>query len=398
MDALRSRDPISAAPGHGDSGAGPLADIRVLELATGLAGPSAGAIMADFGAEVIKIELPGEAPAAGDREAGLRLTNRNKKSVILDVRTPEGQEAFLALARESDILLENFRPGTLERWGFDPQRLLEANPRLIVHRASGYGQFGPYRERSSWNPVGIAFGGVTYLNGWPDRAPLRDGLMAGDYTTALFNVLGMLAAITRRDRDDTGQVVDVSMVESALRMTGDAIALRTALGVRAERAAGAWSIYPVSVTVEATDGRYVALSCQSLDELHGAVVTLGLDAAGDLEAARAAIAAWARESSADEVVSRLRAAGIRCSVVNSAAEIYEHPQIWARGNLVRWQHPEFGEVVTQGVMPTLTRTPGRVIGNAERGAHSEEVLRGILGYSDDRIAGLTGSDRARLTR
>jgi formyl-CoA transferase/succinyl-CoA--D-citramalate CoA-transferase len=214
--------------------------IRVLDLSQWLAGPAAAAILGDFGADVIMVELPPGAAVDGQGRAnpGFIVTNRNKRSITLDVRAPRGRAVFLELARVSDVIVENFRPGTLERWDLPPTTLLDVNPRLIVLRSSGFGQSGPYTARAAFNPVGLAFGGMTFLNGWPDRPPLRDGVTAGDYSTALFNVLGVLAALLRRDLDGLGQVVDTAMFECALRLTGDTLAVRSALGIRRERAGG----------------------------------------------------------------------------------------------------------------------------------------------------------------
>src|SRR6185503_11534264 len=181
--------------------------------------------------------LPGEGaatPRPTEDTLAFVVTNRNKRSITLDIRTEAGRAAFLDLVQVSDVVLENFRPGTLERYRLAPDVLLAANPRLVVLRASGFGQSGPYTARSAFNPVALALGGVTYLNGWPDRPPMRDGITAGDYTAALFNLQGALAALLRREADGLGQVVDVAMYEAVLRMTGDLLAASSALGERRE--------------------------------------------------------------------------------------------------------------------------------------------------------------------
>ena len=203
----RGRDRWPSAAGAGDGARGPLAGIRVLDLSQWLAGPAATAILADFGADVIMVELPGSGAADGQGRGalGFVVTNRNKRSITLDVRAPRGREVFLELARQSDVIVENFRPGTLERYDLAPSTLHAVNPRLVVLRASGFGQSGPYAARAAFNPVGLAFGGMTYLNGWDDRPPIRDGVTAGDYSTALVNVLGVLAALLRRDLDGRGR-------------------------------------------------------------------------------------------------------------------------------------------------------------------------------------------------
>jgi len=317
------------------------------------------------------------------------VTNRNKRSLALDVRAPRGREIFLALARVSDVIVENFRPGTLERWDLGPAVLLAANPRLVLLRSSGFGQSGPYTGRAAFNPVGLAFGGITYLNGWPDRPPLRDGVMSGDYSTALFNVLGTLAALLRRDVDGQGQVVDTAMFEAALRLTGDLLPVRTALGIRRERAGGDWPLYPAGQTVEAADGRFVAVSAGSTRDVAVALEGLGRRPGEDEASVREEVAKLVAGIAADEAVSLLRGAGLGASVVNSVADLMREPHLWSRGDLVRLAHPELGEIVTQGIVPRLSRTPGRVAGwSARPGSHNEPVLRELLGFTPEQIRDL----------
>jgi formyl-CoA transferase len=303
----------------------------------------------------------------------------------------------------SDVIVENFRPGTLERWKLGPEVLREANPRLVLLRSSGFGQTGPYTGRAAFNPVGLAFGGITYLNGWPDRPPLRDGVMSGDYTTALFNVLGTMAALLRRDVDGQGQVVDTAMFEASLRLTGDLLPARTALGIRRERAGGDWPLYPAGLTVEAADGRFVAVSAASIEALMAALERLGRrpgdgsaaasgDPAGPPAGAREELAKLASGLVADEAVARLRGAGLAASVVNSVSDLLREAHCWSRGDLLRLTHPALGEIVTQGVVPSLSRTPGRVAGWSTRpGSDSEAVLRELLGLSPERIREIAGS-------
>ncbi len=389
--ASRARGEVAspAASRAGAAGSGPLAGLRVLDLSQWLAGPAAAAILGDFGADVIMIELP---PAGGASDTWARtspgtvVTNRNKRSLALDVRAPHGREVFLALVRVSDVIVENFRPGTLERWDLGPAVLLAANPRLVLLRSSGFGQTGPYTGRAAFNPVGLAFGGITYLNGWPDRPPLRDGVMSGDYSTALFNVLGTLAALLRRDVDGQGQVVDTAMFEAALRLTGDLLAARSALGIRRERAGGDWPLYPASMTVEAADGRFVAVSAAALREITAALEGLGRRPGEDEASVREDVAKLVSGLAADEAVSRLRGAGLAASVVNSVADLLREPHVWSRGDLVRLTHPELGEIVTQGIVPRLSRTPGRVAGWSRRpGSDNEPVLRELLGLTPEQI-------------
>jgi len=382
--AARPKPQASAASARGG---GALAGVRVLDLSQWLAGPAAATLLGDFGAEVIMVELPatGASPmdGPGSRGVGFPVTNRNKRSVTLDVRSPRGREVFLELVRVSDVIVENFRPGTLERWNLGPAELHAVNPRLVLLRSSGFGQSGPYAARAAFNPVGLAFGGMTYLNGFPDRPPCRDGVTAGDYSTALFNVLGTVAALLRRDLDGQGQVVDSAMYECALRLTGDLLAVRSALGIRRERAAGDSPLYPWSFTTEAVDGRFVAVSAADSADVATAVARLGISPVkliGGLVA--------------DDAVRALRQAGLAASVVNSVADLVREPHLWSRGDLVRRSDGEAGEIVMQGIVPVLSRTPGRLGDWSRRpGSDNDAVLGALLGYTPEQIRELSSAPR-----
>jgi formyl-CoA transferase len=386
-EALSVRPTVAAPNQTGASSNGPLEGVRVLDLSQWLAGPAAAALLGDFGADVIMVELPPASPLDGtsQRSIGFPVTNRNKRSIALDVRSAPGRDVFLELVRRSDVVVENFRPGTLERWGIAPSTLFEANPALVLLRSSGFGQTGPYAGRAAFNPVGLALGGVTYLGGWPDRPPLRDGIMAGDYSTALANVLGVMAALLRRDVDGHGQVVDTAMFEVALRMTGDLLAVRTALGIRRERAGGDWPLYPASLTAAAADGRFVATSAGSEAEIAAAVDRLG-GRADDPARARAHIATMVRALPAAEAVAALRRVGLAASAVNSVADLVSERHLWERGDLMRISDPQLGEIITQGVVPRLTRTPGRVSGwSRHPGSDDEAIFRGLRDSAPDHI-------------
>ena len=375
---------------------GALSGVRVLDLSQWLAGPAAAALLGDFGAEVIMVELPATGSASidgpGSRGTGFPVTNRNKRSITLDVRSPRGREVFLELVRRSDVVVENFRPGTLERWNLEPAELHAVNPRLVILRSSGFGQTGPYAARAAFNPVGLAFGGMTYLNGFPDRPPCRDGVTAGDYSTALFNVLGMLAALLRRDVDGRGQVVDTAMYECALRLTGDLLPVRSALGIRRERAAGESPLYPSSLTAEAVDGRYVATSAAGWGELTDALGRLGRLRADDPTRLKEEFAKLIGGLAADEAVRVLRGAGLAASVVNSVADLVREPHLWSRGDLVRQPDGNTGEMVAQGIVPVLSRTPGRLTGWSRRpGSDNEAVLGALLGYTPERVREATSA-------
>jgi len=382
----------SSAPG-----AGALAGVRVLDLSQWLAGPAAAALLGDFGAEVVMVELPVTGTASidgpGSRGVGFPVTNRNKRSITLDVRSARGRDVFLELVRLSDVIVENFRPGTLERWNLGPAALHAVNPRLVLLRSSGFGQSGPYAARAAFNPVGLAFGGMTYLNGFPDRPPCRDGVTAGDYSTALFNVLGVLAALLCRDRDGQGQVVDTAMFECALRLTGDLLAVRSALNIRRERAAGDSPLYPSSLTVEAVDGRFVAASAASWSEFADALARLGRPRVDEPVGVREELAKLVGAVAADEAARVLRRAGLAASVVNSVADLVQEPHLWSRGDLVRRTDPEMGEIVMQGIVPILSRTPGRLTDWSRRpGSDNDVVLGALLGYTPQQIREISASD------
>ena len=382
----------SSAPG-----AGALAGVRVLDLSQWLAGPAAAALLGDFGAEVVMVELPVTGTASidgpGSRGVGFPVTNRNKRSITLDVRSARGRDVFLELVRLSDVIVENFRPGTLERWNLGPAALHAVNPRVVLLRSSGFGQSGPYAARAAFNPVGLAFGGMTYLNGFPDRPPCRDGVTAGDYSTALFNVLGVLAALLCRDRDGQGQVVDTAMFECALRLTGDLLAVRSALNIRRERAAGDSPLYPSSLTVEAVDGRFVATSAASWSEFADALARLGRPRVDEPVGVREELAKLVGAVAADEAARVLRRAGLAASVVNSVADLVQEPHLWSRGDLVRRTDPEMGEIVMQGIVPILSRTPGRLTDWSRRpGSDNDVVLGALLGYTPQQIREISASD------
>ncbi len=395
LEMIAGRPRVVVPSDGGDQFAGPLDGIRVLDLSQWLAGPVAATLLADFGADVVMVELPAESARAVVRAPSFLVTNRNKRSITLDVRAPRGREVFLDLVRVSDVVVENFRPGTLERWDIGPAALLDANPRLVLLRASGFGQSGPYRGRAAFNPVGLAFGGATYLGGWPDRPPLRDGVMGGDYSTALFNVLGTLAALLRRDVDGEGQVVDTAMFEAVLRMTGDTLAVRSALGVRRERAGGEWPLYAESLTTEAADGRFVAVSSASWSDLATGLERLGRRRPDDPARARQDLAETIAAVTAADATALLRGVGLAASPVNSVADLVREPHLWSRGDLVRLADPELGEIITQGVVPLLSRTPGRVTGWPRRpGSDNDAVLGGLMGYDPEQIRRVTGTEPA----
>jgi len=357
----------------------PLEGIRVLDLGQYIAAPFAATLLADFGAEVIKVELPdGEStrsryPARDGVGLSYLITNRNKRSITLDLHRSEAVELLLDLVAEADVVLENFRPGTLERFGLAPDALQARNPRLVVGRLSGFGQTGPYRGRSAFDRIGLAMGGISHVGGYPDRPPLRPGVLAADYSAGLFGCFGTLAALVGTVNGDTGRIVDASLYESILRMMGDTCTLYATLGEVRHREGPRWPLYPDSITEVCSDG-----------------VTVTASPPRDDPAALVEARAWMCTVSHEAVAERLGAAGWTVTRVNSVESIVDHPHVVARGNVVTLQHDVLGAVRMQGVIPRLTRTPGSVRGYSRApGSDNDYVLRHVLGLPDSRIDELT---------
>src|SRR5438270_1996320 len=292
---------------------GPMAGVRVLELATFIAGPFAGRLLSDFGAEVIKVEAPGK----GDplREWGNQkhegktvwwpVQSRGKKLITLDLRRPRGQELCLRLAAKCDVLIENFRPGTLERWNLGPDRLLAANPRLIIGRVSGYGQTGPYAERAGFASVGEAMGGLRYINGYPGEAPPRAGISLGDSLAALFALQGILMALYHRDVHGAGgQVVDASILESCFAILDNMVPEYAKFGYVREPNGTAIGYAVPSNVYRSRDGRWVVVAANSDNRWRRSCGAMGRDA---LLAEEGYATYWARVQRAPEIDAILEA-------------------------------------------------------------------------------------------
>jgi crotonobetainyl-CoA:carnitine CoA-transferase CaiB-like acyl-CoA transferase len=392
---------------------GPLEGVRVLELGVLIAGPTVGRILGDFGADVIKVETPGQ----GDpmREWGQQryrgrslwwpVQSRNKRLVTLDLRTGQGRELCLRLAAESDVLVENFRPGTLERWGLGPEELAAANPRLIIARVSGYGQTGPYARRAGFASAGEAMGGLRYINGYPGQAPPRNGLSLGDTLAAMFAVQGILMALYRRDaRGGAGQVVDASIMESCFAMLESMVTEYQKTGhVRQPSGTSLGGLAPSNV-YRSRDGLWIVIAanaenlwrrlCDVLgrpdlltDERFSTHMARGRNAAALDEI----IGAWVAGRDAAEVDRLMNDNGVVCGPVYTVADIFEDPQYRAREMLLHVDDDDLGDLVVPGVVPRLTGTPGRVrwAGRQELGRDNREVFGGLLGLTDQELADLS---------
>ncbi|MFF5990151.1 CaiB/BaiF CoA transferase family protein [Prauserella flavalba] len=391
----------------------PLTGIRVLELGNFIAGPFATRIFADFGAEVVKIERPG----VGDELRGWRRTRgetsmmfrtvaRNKKSVTLDLASSEGREIALDLVRHSDVVVENFRPGTLERWGLGPDELTAVNPDVVFVRISGYGQTGPYRDRAGFGGVAEAFAGLRNITGYPDRPPVRPAAPIGDATAGLYGAIGalMLLLAKEKGRAQAGpKVVDVALYESVFMTMESLIPDYDAYGMVRERTAGNLPGVVPSGVYPTSDGQSVMISGNSSGAFGRLMRTVGRPdladdpelADGDARYARErelddAITAWTRRHSAPEAVRILSDAGVPAGPVYDARAIAEDEHYQARGMLRPLEVVVDGDpekIRFPGVVPHLPATPGDVRWpGPELGEHTESVLSEVLGLSGERIA------------
>lgn len=395
----------------GDIPFGPLQGLRVVEMGQLLAGPFVGSRCADFGAEVVKIE----APCSGDpiRNWG-RLQHegktlwwpimaRNKKSVSINLREAEGQELARRLVAEADVLIENFKPGTLEKWGMSPADLHAQNPKLVIVRVSGFGQTGPYSGRPGFASVGEAMSGMRYINGYPDMPPPRYGISLGDTVTALFAFEGMMMALYRRDRNGgRGQVVDAAITESCFAMLESTVTEYSKAGaVRQPSGTGIAKIAPSNI-YPARDGSYVVIAANIDAMFRRLTQAMGQPeladdprfvthiARGDhAELLDAMVAEWSSSLDMNELTARLEEFGIVYGPINSIAEVVKDPHFRERG-MVREHHDEdFGTITIPGVFPVLSETPGDVawLGPQEIGAHNEEIY-GRIGLGTDEIGDL----------
>ena len=382
--------------------AGPLEGLRVIELGGMLAGPFAGRLLGDLGAEVIKVEPPGKPDSIREWGRGQvdgksllwPILVRNKKCITLNLREPRGQELMRALAREADVLIENFRPGTLERWNLGPDRLAECNPRLIVARVSGYGQTGPYAERAGFASVGEAMGGLRHLNGQPGEPPPRLGVSLGDSLAGMFAVQGILAALHDRDARGSGrgQVIDVSILESCFALLEDIAPEYDRLGlVRAPSGTSLKGIAPSNL-YRSRDGTWVVIAANRDNVFRRLCEAMGRPELADDERYRTHTARGERQAELDELIGEwaarhdaaeldrlLNEAGVVAGPVYTIADIFEDEHFRAREMLVEHHDEHIGPVVGPGVIPKLSRTPGSIrwSGPWEMGAHNEEVLGGL---------------------
>jgi formyl-CoA transferase len=372
--------PPAPAPQRQDLG--PLADLRVLEVGTLIAAPFACRLLADLGAEVVKIEHPSQGDPLrawgggwdGTDSLWYLVQSRGKQSVAADLHDPADQALVRALALESDVLVENFRPGRLEGWNLDPADLLRANPRLIVVRISGYGQTGPLRDQPGFGTVAEAAGGLRYLTGEPDRPPARVGLSLGDSVASLYAVVGLLTALHERHRSGRGQVVDVALTEAVFSLLEGVLPEYGLTGAIRERVGNIAHNSAPTNAYACADGTLVCIAANTTPLFRALFHEMDRDDVADdrrlwanAERVRRAaeldgiIGDWAGVRSSDEVIERLRSVRVPVSRINSIADIAADPQFQARAMIVPVDDPRLPQpLLVPGVVPKLSRTPGSV--------------------------------------
>ena len=356
---------------------GALRGLRVVEMGQLIAGPFCGQLLGDMGAEVVKIEPPGKGDpmrewGRGEHPLWWEVIARNKKSVSADLRTPDGRDLARRLIERADILIENFRPGTLEVWGLSPDTLLAANPRLIVVRVSGYGQTGPYAKRAGYGGIGEAMGGWRHVVGEPDRPPSRMGVSIGDTLAATYGCLGALAALRHRDQTGQGQVVDSAIYEAVLQVMESLVPDYSVMGYVRERSGSILPGLAPSNVYRCADGELLIAAnqdtvfrrlCQAM-----ARPELAQDARYATHTARgehqteldALIEAWTSTRTVDDLEALFEASGVPSGRIFRAPEMLADPQFAAREAIVEMPHPTWGSIKMQNVFPKLSVTPGAV--------------------------------------
>ncbi len=375
--------------------------VRVLELARFQAGPRGGMVLSDLGAEVIKIEPPGGEetrrmpPLVRGQSVYFSVYNRGKKSVCLDLRSERGKEVFASLVRKADVVLENFRPGVMKAMGFDYEHLSELNRGIILVSVSGFGQYGPYRDRPAFDPLGQAMSGLMSLTGQGHDKPIGTASSVVDRYTALHATIGTLAALRHRDRTGEGQMVDVCLLDSALTMVEIPTSYFLATGAQGGeggrppyRAKDGWVVISAA-------GREMAARLMKIAGGDGAVVddTPLAGSTGGADGRRALVEAWCATHTVDEICATLHEAGVPVGPVRTVPEVAQDPHLWEREMLVKMADPVAGEMCLPGVTIKLSKTPGRLGPVPTPGQHTDEVLRDVLGMDVSAIEALR-RDRA----
>ncbi len=386
----------------------PLAKLKVVEMGQLIAGPFAAKTLADFGADVIKIEPP----KVGDALRKWRLLkdgtsiwwqvqSRNKRSLSLDLKEVEAQDIVRTLLKEADVLIENFRPGTLEGWGLDPEKLLELNPKLIVLRISGYGQTGPYKDKPGFGVVAEAMGGLRHLTAEPGRVPVRVGISIGDTLASLHGVIGILLALQERHNSGKGQIIDIALYEAVFNCMESLLPEYSAFGEVRQAAGSALPGIAPTNAYQCADGGYVLVAGNGDSIFKRLMTVIGRDDLGNdpqlenndgrvkrVAELDQAIGKWAKTLSTTKALEVLDSVAVPAGRIYTVADIANDPHYKARGNIQTIQMNDGSKVDVPGVIPKLSRTPGSIKTLApDIGQNTDEILKSI-GLTDDQVASL----------
>jgi crotonobetainyl-CoA:carnitine CoA-transferase CaiB-like acyl-CoA transferase len=390
------------------TGSFPLDDLRVLDVATLFAGPMAATMLADFGADVLKIEHPKGDPVRkhGHSKDGVnlwwKLIGRNKRCVTLNLSQAQGQEILLRLAKQSDVLIENFRPGTLERWNLSPERLQQVNPGLVIARVTGFGQFGPYSKRAGFGTLAESMSGFASVTGQPDGPPTLPPLALADGIAALATTFAIMFALHSRQHTGRGQVIDLAIIEPIMTILGPQPLWWDQLGVIQERRGNRSVNNAPRNTYQTRDGRWVAIStsAQSVAERvmrlvgHPEVIdepwfASGIERARHAELLDEMVGSWIAARDLEEVVARFEEAQAAVAPIYDVEDIFEDPQYRALNSITTVDDEELGPLRMQNVLFRMSETPGRVRWAGQPlGAANAEVYHELLGYDGERLAEL----------
>ena len=390
----------------------PLEGVRVLDVGTLIAGPFGATLLGDFGAEVIKVEQPGTGDpirtSSVNQFEGVPLHwlshGRNKKSVTLNLRAPEGQEILRRLIGVSDVLIENFTPGTMDGWGFSWEAVHALNPRLVMVRVSGFGQTGPYSRRPGYDRIALGFSGFLYTTGYPDRAPVRPSYATADFSTAVFNALAAMLALYWRDAQGggEGQLIDLALYEALFRITEDTVPVYDKLGVVRERTGNRNPGFTPGDNFRTSDDKWIMIAAGGDNVFARLARVMGREDLLEDERFRTArgrnlnpdlvcaeVQTWVGRHTYEEVERLLEEAGVPAGGVYSVREIMADPHYAAREEIVEVEHPVAGPVKMPAPLPKLGTTPGEIRWpGPDLGAHNEEIYGGLLRLSDAELAKL----------
>lgn len=403
QDSAKERFPLTK---------GPMAGVRVLDVATMFSGAFGATLLGDFGADVIKVELPGTgdsvrgmSPAAEGVSLPWTTLSRNKRAITLDIRKPAGRDLLLRLVSESDVMIENFRPGTLDRWDLSYETLKEANPGIIVVRVSGYGQTGPYAHKAGFGTPATAFSGYTYVSGFPDRPPINQPTPLADYVTGLFAALSAVMALYHRDvhQEQEGQEVDMALYESLFRLIEAFVPGYDQFGRVPERRGHQMDTASPVGTFQTKDGKWAVVTASTQRTWLRCAEAIGRqDLTEDPRFADNSLRVknhevldkileeWFAARTRDEAVAIMDEYGVPISPINSIADIFDDPHYQARQNIIEVDHPTLGTVKMPGLIPKFSQTPGAVrhAGPPDPGAFNDEVYGDLLGLPDEERAKL----------